>query len=229
MSRLTELRYEISKHHDLISNKKEHKLVSPDNLLEVNEFSLADCSESHFLLNKVSFSLKSYDRLLINGASGIGKSTLLRAIARVGCNSHQGDIVFAKECLRICLFPQKPYYPEDDFKRAVFYPIQVGIPSDEKFVGILRQLGVEYLAKYINTRNDWRNFLSSGEQQKLNFCRVFIKKYDLLLLDEATSNIDVNSERRLYEFLQQNNLTYISASHNERIKEYHNRFLDFSN
>ncbi|XSZ47209.1 hypothetical protein ACP8HZ_10315 [Francisella noatunensis] len=56
-----------------------------------------------------------------------------------------------------------------------------------------------------------------------------LKSMILLLLDEATSNIDINSERKIYEILQEKGFTYISTSHSERVREYHDSFLDFSN
>ncbi len=61
---------------------------------------------------------------------------------------------------------------------------------------ILDFLGIDYLAKFINTIHEWRNILSSGEQQKLRLCKIFTKDYDLILLDEATSNIDANLEKK---------------------------------
>ena len=175
MSRLTELKHEIAKQSQANSNEKSRKLIDTDILLEVCDFSLSKFPESSLLLSNISFSLKNNDQLLINGASGIGKSSLLRAIAGVGCNSYLGDIVFAKSYPKICLLPQKPYYPEDDFKRSIFYPIQSGIPSDERFVEILELLGVGYLAKYINTANDWRNFYLRANSKSLIFVECLLK------------------------------------------------------
>ena len=121
------------------------------------------------------------------------------------------------------MLSQKPYFPEDDFKRAVFYPLFTGIPSDEKFIKILNDLGVGKLSKYLNTENDWRNLLSSGEQQRLNFCKIHVKKYDLLLLDESTSNVDEKSEDYIYSYIKSLGVSYISISHHERVAQYHNR------
>jgi putative ATP-binding cassette transporter len=124
---------------------------------------------------------------------------------------------------------QRPYFPEDDFKRAVFYPSFSSIPTDDEFRQILSYLGIGYLEKFIGTIHDWRNVLSSGEQQKLCFCKIFTKNYDLILIDEATSNIDAESERKIYSLLKSKKIAYISVSHNRRVKEYHNKIVELTN
>ncbi|XSZ47210.1 ATP-binding cassette domain-containing protein [Francisella noatunensis] len=98
MSRLTELKHEISSGK---TNSDEIDMLNcEESILEVNSFSLQKSQNSPFLLDNICFRLKNQERLLISGHSGIGKSTLLRAIAGVGCGSHEGDIIFAKKCLR---------------------------------------------------------------------------------------------------------------------------------
>ena len=72
---------------------------------------------------------------------------------------------------------------------------------------ILSKLGLPHLDKFINTRHDWRNLLSSGEQQRSAFCRLFVKNYDLVLLDVATSNISNEAEKNIYKLLQEEKLS----------------------
>lgn len=179
------------------------------------------------LLKEISISLDIQDSIFIHGKTGIGKTSLLRVI-----NGHsdnfKGKIIFNKTP-RILFLSQKPYFPEDDFKRSIFYPSFSSIPSDSEFKQILDYLGVAYLEKFIGTIHDWRNVLSSGEQQKLRFCKIFTKKYDLVLIDEATSNIDSDSEKRIYDLLKDKEIAYISVSHNSRVKEYHNKILELFN
>ena len=93
---------------------------------------------------------------------------------------------------------------------------------------ILDFLGIDYLAKFINTMHECRNILSSGEQQKLRLCKIFTKDYDLILLDDATLNIDANLEKKIYQLLKNKGLAYISVSHNDRVKAYHDKVIELT-
>lgn len=114
------------------------------------------------LLKNITFSLVKGEGLFIHGRIGIGKTSLLRVI-----NGHSdnfiGKIVLNK-IPKIFFLSQHPYFPEDDFKRAVFYPYFANIPADDEFKQILDFLGIDYLAKFIDIVHEWRNILSSGEQ-----------------------------------------------------------------
>ncbi|MED7789235.1 SbmA/BacA-like family transporter [Francisella sp. 19X1-34] len=182
---------------------------------------------SGVMLKNINIALDDNGCILLHGKTGIGKTSLLRVI-----NGHsdnfKGKITFNKSP-KMLFLSQRPYFPEDDFKRAVFYPSFSSIPSDDEFIKILGYLGVTYLEKFIGAVHDWRNVLSSGEQQKLCFCKVFTKNYDLVLIDEATSNMDSDSERVIYSLLKSKNIAYISVSHNTRVKQYHNKVIELIN
>ncbi len=199
---------------------------SQEELLKVSGFSIVAGRDSAQTLNGINFCLNNNESLLIYGPSGIGKTSLLRAINGI-YSDFVGDISFSK-FPKMCMLSQKPYFPEDDFKRAVFYPLLSGIPSDDRFIEILNELGVGYLSKFINTKNDWRNLLSTGEQQKLNFCKIFVKEYDLILLDESTSSVDSEFELDIYAYIKSLDVSYISVSHHERVAKYHNRELSLA-
>ncbi|API87618.1 ABC transporter ATP-binding protein/permease [Francisella uliginis] len=223
VSRLAELKKTINNSKDDSNSRHidhlQHSLLILDNL--------SITKDNEILLKGISISLDMQDSIFIHGKTGIGKTSLLRVI-----NGHsdnfKGKIIFNKTP-RILFLSQKPYFPEDDFKRSIFYPSFSSIPSDSEFKQILDYLGVSYLEKFIGTIHDWRNVLSSGEQQKLRFCKIFTKDYDLVLIDEATSNIDSESEKRIYNLLKDKKIAYISVSHNSRIKEYHNKVIELTN
>ncbi|APA83885.1 ABC transporter ATP-binding protein/permease [Francisella tularensis] len=178
------------------------------------------------LLENISFSLTKGEGLFIHGRIGIGKTSLLRVI-----NGHSDNFIgkiTLNKIPKILFLSQRPYFPEDDFKRAVFYPFFANIPTDDEFKQILGFLGIGYLAKFINSIHEWRNILSCGEQQKLRLCKIFTKAYDLILLDEATSNIDAKSEKKIYQLLKDKGLAYISVSHNDRVKAYHDKVIELT-
>jgi len=49
---------------------------------------------------------------------------------------------------------------------------------------------------------DWTNILSLGEQQRVSFARIFLRKPVLAFLDEATSSLDARSERLVQEAIE---------------------------
>ena len=221
VSRLSELKKNIDK-SDRSHNKNIQINSGQSYFLTLEDVTVL--LNDRWLFSKISLNMCIGDSVFIHGENGVGKTSLLRVINGQN-HSFEGDVIFNKYP-RILFLIAKPYYPEDDFKRAMFYPSLSSIPSDERFIKILSELGLSYLDKFINTRHDWRNLLSSGEQQRLAFCRLFVKNYDLVLLDEATSNISNEAEKNIYKLLQDKKLTYISINHNHRIKEYHQLFIE---
>src|SRR6185295_395436 len=68
---------------------------------------------------------------------------------------------------------------------------------------------------------DWTNVLSLGEQQRVAFARLFLKKPAIAFLDEATSALDEDNERFLYEKLRASGVAYVSIGHRSTLKEFH--------
>ncbi|MFV9924414.1 MAG: hypothetical protein AB8U93_01235 [Francisella endosymbiont of Hyalomma scupense] len=81
------------------------------------------------MLKNITFSLVKVEGLFIHMRIGIGKTNLLRVI-----NGHSdnfiGKIVLNK-IPKIFFLSHLPYFPKDDFKRAVFYPYFANIPADD--------------------------------------------------------------------------------------------------
>jgi len=55
--------------------------------------------------------------------------------------------------------------------------------------------------------------LSSGQMQKIAFIRALLAEVDILLLDEATSNLDDNSKDKIFDILNEKNITIINSTH----------------
>ena len=68
---------------------------------------------------------------------------------------------------------------------------------------------------------DWTNILSLGEQQRISFARVFLRKPQMAFLDEATSALDEPNEQLLYESLLRTGISYVSVGHRSTLKKYH--------
>ena len=63
--------------------------------------------------------------------------------------------------------------------------------------------------------------LSSGQKQKLNFIRSYLKPSELLILDEPTSNLDFDSEDTLKKYIEEvkNDQTILLITHSRRLLE----------
>ena len=173
------------------------------------------------LFQKVSFGLCFNDSILIKGCVGSGKSTLLQVL-KGKTKMLDGSIKYRKQP-KILFLSHKPYFTKDDFKRAVFSSNLCSIPSDDDFTVILKSLGLDHLTKFIGKVFDWNSLLSAGEQQALNFCRLYAGEYDLVLLDEATSNIPSELVERIYRMLEMKGVSYISSGHSKGLEKYHKK------
>jgi ABC-2 type transport system ATP-binding protein len=75
-----------------------------------------------------------------------------------------------------------------------------GVPTATAYSRIDKMLGVVGLAENTGSRV---SHLSTGQRQKMNFCRGFITDPKILFLDEPTLGLDVTSARAIRTFVRQ--------------------------
>ncbi len=165
--------------------------------------------------------------LLIAGGSGLGKSSLLRALAGLW-NAGDGEI--SRPPLAEMLFlPQRPYMILGSLREQLLYPNLEQQASDQELHAVLKKVNLENLAERFDgfaTVMNWGQILSPGEQQRLAFARLLISRPGYAVLDEATSALDVQNEARLYRQLQESGTTYVSVGHRPSLLAYHDQVLE---
>jgi putative ATP-binding cassette transporter len=175
------------------------------------------------LVDDLSFDLKRGDRLLLVGASGTGKSSVLRALAGLWPPC-AGSVGMQPES-KAFFVPQKPYSPLGTLRDQLTYPEQEASgEKDALLLELLKEVGLDSWADAsLDTNLDWTTTLSLGEQQRLSFARLLYNEPDLAILDEATSAMDIATERRMYALMHARltHTTLISVGHRPSLLEHH--------
>jgi vitamin B12/bleomycin/antimicrobial peptide transport system ATP-binding/permease protein len=181
------------------------------------------------LVSDLSVDSKTAQSLLIVGASGIGKSSVLRTIAGLW-NSGDGSVE-RPELKDMLFLPQKPYMSLGTLRQQMLYPHVDTQVTDEELSAILQKVELGDLPAKVGgfeTELDWSEFLSVGEQQRLAFARILVHKPSYAVLDEATSGLDVANEERLYRELQSSGTNFISVGHRTTLTAYHENVLEIT-
>lgn len=180
------------------------------------------------LVQKLSLQIQPKERLLIVGASGCGKSSLLRSIAGLWT---QGEGQITRPQVQDMLFlPQKPYMLLGSLREQLLYPYHDNRP-DETLIDILEQVHLGDLPTRfggLDTIHDWPSVLSLGQQQRLAFARILLSQPRYVMLDEATSALDVENERHLYHLLAEMEIVYVSIGHRPTLLDYHKTVLELN-
>ncbi|CNH91085.1 ABC transporter ATP-binding protein/permease [Yersinia mollaretii] len=156
-------------------------------------------AEGSRLLSPIRINATAGSLTLIQGRSGIGKSTLLRTLS--GHWPHyQGRIQRSDS---VSWLPQRLYLPHERLDDLLAYPAQRGDFSTEQLQQALAQVGLPQLHFQLALSTDWQQRLSGGEQQRLMFARLLLNKPRLILLDETTSALDAASACQLLHLLRQ--------------------------
>jgi len=159
------------------------------------------------VLPTFSLAIPGGETVALVGATGAGKSTLAKIIARF-YDPTDGVVTLDGRDLRtisdidlrnaITLVTQEAYL----FSGSVADNIRMGKPdaTDDDVIAAARAVGAhEFITAlpdgYDTDVNKRGNRLSAGQRQLVSFCRAFIANPRVLILDEATASLDIPSER----------------------------------
>jgi putative ATP-binding cassette transporter len=163
------------------------------------------------------------ERVLLQGPSGSGKSSLFRTLAGIWPFA-SGAVQRSRDAMFI---PQRPYFPNGALREALAYPdISAGY-SDAQLQVALRAAQLPELALDLDRQAAWGQTLSGGEQQRLAIARVLLKRPAWVFADEATSALDDAMQARVYAQLvamtTERGGGMVSIAHREGLAQFHTR------
>lgn len=161
------------------------------------------------VLHGVDISIAAGKTVALVGATGAGKSTVIKLLARF-YDPDQGAVLIDGHDLRqvttsslreqLAVVPQEAFL----FSGSILDNIRFGRPAADpsEVKRIARIVGVhdfvETLPQGYDTEvQEGGAALSTGQRQLISFARALLADPRILILDEATSSVDAESERRI--------------------------------
>jgi ABC-type polar amino acid transport system ATPase subunit len=202
--------------------------VAETNVLEARELAVRHGERELFA--GVSFALPAGRAMVIMGGSGIGKTTLLQAIA--GRKEHRGRLEIGGRTL-----PNKgSEEPDPNVVLVTQAPNLWSHLTAAGNIALVRRLlhgeSKATAAKYahdllehlecLGVADRFPHSLSGGEQQRISFARGLAAEKQLLLLDEVTSSMDAERKRVVIEVLKEKmreGVAVVAVSHDDDFGE----------
>lgn len=168
------------------------------------------------LIGPISFDVAAGECLALMGASGAGKSLLLRAI--VDLDPSTGDVIVGGRARRDM--------PASEWRKLVaLVPAESGWWADRvsdhfpaKFAAteLLAQLGLAGCLEWDVAR------LSTGERQRLALARALCRRPEVLLLDEPTASLDDHATALVEDLIREccrDGMALLLVTHDRRQAE----------
>lgn len=200
-----------------------------DTRLALDRVTLQTPRRERTLIQNLSIDVLPGQGLLIVGASGSGKSSLLRALS--GLWYAGSGTIFRPEAQDLLFLPQQPYMFLGTLRNQLLYPDLDRPATEAQLLDLLVRVNLPDLAQRfggLDTEMDWEKVLSIGEQQRLACARVLLVQPRFAILDEATSALDVANETQLYRQLLSTRATLVSVGHRTTLLAYHQQVLELT-
>jgi len=184
--------------------------------LVVENLSFRYRNRPEYALRDISFQVRAGEILLVAGASGCGKTTLLRCINGLIPRSYKGDLsgqvrLHGREAKGLSMAeisqmvgtalqdPERQIVGSYVVNEVAFGLENLGLPREEIVARVdeaLNHLGIAHL------RGRETFYLSGGEKQKVAIAGTLAMRPSILLLDEPLANLDPASAQEALRLIR---------------------------
>jgi len=203
------------------SNKKIENLEKFQHLkIQDLDFKIGD----KYILKNINLEINSNDKIGIMGESGSGKTTLLNLIMGL-VEPYRGKIILnGSSNLKnlkhnIAFVSQSNHIMNDTLKNNVTFGQYKNNEIDEKkFWNSIKKSGLEKFTMSLKNKentmiNENATNISGGESQRILIARALYFASDIIILDEFSSALDIQTENKILEEINQIDKTIIIVSH----------------
>lgn len=189
----------------------------------------------------VSFDIEKGEFVVITGASGAGKTTVLNLMGGMDTCDEGEIIIDGKDIAKLKPRELTAYRRYDIGFVFRFYNLVQNLTAYENVelaaqtckdksidaAQVLKQVGLE------DRMNNFPAQLSGGEQQRVSIARALAKSPKLLLCDEPTGALDYNTGKTILKLLQdtcrEKGMTVVVITHNQAITPMADRVIKIKN
>ena len=149
------------------------------------------------ILEDLSLTVSTGDRIGVVGINGAGKSTLLRIVA--GVLQPDGGVLRRPQTVQVGYLEQSPRLPDGTVREA--------LGSDWRVDAALDRLGM------LGSVDSQIKHLSGGQLKRVALAQLFASDYDVLIMDEPTNHLDLGAIQWLEQQIKNFKGAVVLVSH----------------
>ena len=165
--------------------------------------------KEHITLQNINFEIPASSKTAIVGPTGSGKSTLINLILKFW-EPQSGEILLGDTNIMnlddnqlrsiFTLASQDVFIFNRSFRENLL--VANPLATEEVMTDKLNSVGLQFLADKLNIETGNQGMkLSGGERQLFSIARSLMKKTPVLILDEPSANLDIDTERRVFDLI----------------------------